>query len=544
MLPKIFVIICLALSYLVNANIASAQDSVKVVTTNKLSQEIAIPFLENAHFTPFHAYFSTTEGKMILYRVQENGLQYLFENESFGQRGPIISSDFRFAYALTNDLQLTVIDPNSLLLVHNVLQLADSPLLVKRFGDRLMVIDASGVTMYSTKIVQDSSTAPEQVVSWQEDGIISAAYVDRTNDSDKQQLWALSATNRLFNYEVKTVDNTFELDLLNSWEITTAQINGLLYANNNLAYAFNSDSNELFRVEGGIAKRIAEFDSAVLSLNSDTERGNSLLAVTASNQLFRVFVEDPLPKKLLLNAGSTIQLFQHFEHYWIRQGNRVYLFDAFLNKAGEVEDTSMACEVEESERWHKQAFDRPKFGEKLRFVHPAGVQFLAQLPLLSGWQRDDLFFELTSKTTNTASLEGQTFVWKPSLTEVGLHQFVAKVFDAQGIQDSIAISFEIRPFNEPPTFLPSRLSSIVVGEEVQISTKAIDPDGLDRMLLRYRAKDLPKGAVLDPVKGIVVWNPKADQVGKHSFQVIASDQYGASSLQTVQMQVIDLTKEQ
>jgi hypothetical protein len=539
MLSKFLAIASLILSALCLSKPVLAQGSLasSPLSASRLSQEIKVPLLKSSHFTPFHAYFSTQDGKMIVYRVQGNGLQYLFENESFAERGSIFHSDYRFAYALNEQLQLTVIDPNSLLLVHNVIQLQNAPLIIKRVNNSLWVVDAVGVSTYPSNITQDSAQLQKKRLDWQGDLAKSAIIAD----DNEQHLWVLHGKSTLSKYLLpETVDGA-EITLIKQWEITENTVNQILFSKQNYLLGFDSSTNELLKIEDGIAKSIAKLDAKISRIMPDEALANSVLVVMENNQLLRISTEDPLPPKLLLNAGAKIQLFPVLDHYWIRQGIRVYLFDAILAENSLIEPIER--DQVQDDATQKLALDLPKFDEPLRFVHPIGEYFMTQLPLISGWGRADLFFELTAKPSNSARLQGQTFVWKPSMSEVGQHNFVAKVFSSQGIQDSLSITFEVRPFNEPPNFLPTRLGTFVVGEEVQISTKAIDPDGLDRMLLRYRAKDLPKGAVLDATKGEVVWTPAADQVGQHSFQVIASDQYGASSLQTVSVQVIDLTKE-
>lgn len=519
-----------------------AQDSLSNLgkSTPKLSQEIAIPFLRNSHFTPFHAYFSTQDGKMIVYRVQDTGLQFLFENEGFAERGEIFSSDYRFAYALNANLALTIIDPNSLLLVHNVLQLAEKPILVKRINDLLLVVHHSQVLAFSANINQDDEQPAQDRVlfTWQDKKILDATI---SNENPKD-LWVLASDSTIGKYEFSEVDEaSIEVVFAEEWKLLGNTISKLLFANNQHLLGVNENTNELIKIEKGLAKTLAKFDSPVTSVLPDLSLAQRFLVTTSADQLFQVSLIDPIPPKLILNAGAPIQLFATFEHFWLRLGNRVSFFDQTLSRISKSKDSLTEAEVKTTDT--QLGEENPVFDSLQRFVHPAGEFFMMQLPLKSGWARKDLFFELQKATSNAAELEGQTFVWKPSLSEVGLHRFTAKVFTSQGIQDSLNITIEVRSFNEPPTFLPSRETKVVAGEEVQISTKAIDPDGLNRMLLRYRAKDLPLGALLDPVNGVITWTPKVDQVGKHRFQVIASDQYGASSLQTISVEVIDLTKQ-
>jgi hypothetical protein len=63
--------------------------------------------------------------------------------------------------------------------------------------------------------------------------------------------------------------------------------------------------------------------------------------------------------------------------------------------------------------------------------------------------------------------------------------------------------------------------TITAGELLTFKISAIDADG---DTLEYTALNLPRGAMIDPLEHIFIWNPEADQVGVYrGIRVIVSD---------------------
>jgi hypothetical protein len=108
--------------------------------------------------------------------------------------------------------------------------------------------------------------------------------------------------------------------------------------------------------------------------------------------------------------------------------------------------------------------------------------------------------------------------------------------------DSSSFSVDIRPFNLPPKFAPFRPVSLPVSEAFSVQFTAIDPDGMEPELVRFVGLDLPTGAQLNEKTGQFEWTPTLQQVGKHEFRVIATDQYGTAASLDVSMTVIDIKR--
>jgi hypothetical protein len=82
--------------------------------------------------------------------------------------------------------------------------------------------------------------------------------------------------------------------------------------------------------------------------------------------------------------------------------------------------------------------------------------------------------------------------------------------------------------------------TLPVGEKFELKLTAVDPDGPDPELIRFIGVDMPSGASIDEATGVFTWSPTIRQVGKHTFRVIATDQFGAAASQDFEMNVIEI----
>ncbi|HLR26754.1 MAG TPA: Ig domain-containing protein, partial [Fodinibius sp.] len=71
---------------------------------------------------------------------------------------------------------------------------------------------------------------------------------------------------------------------------------------------------------------------------------------------------------------------------------------------------------------------------------------------------------------------------------------------------------------------------------------AVDPDGIDKNLIRFIGVNLPKGAAIDESTGTITWTPSVRQTGENTFRVIATDQYGTAASIKVTINVSDSVK--
>ncbi len=142
-----------------------------------------------------------------------------------------------------------------------------------------------------------------------------------------------------------------------------------------------------------------------------------------------------------------------------------------------------------------------------------------------------------------AIIRGQSIYWKPEMNETGRHRFKIIATAPTGQTATESFTVEVRSFNAPPRFIPIRRITIPVGIPYTLPVTAIDPDGMNKNLIRYLGVNLPKGASINEQTGKFKWTPTARQTGESTFRVIATDQYGAASSIDVTIRVIQISPE-
>tara|TARA_B100000900_G_scaffold391604_1_gene386373 strand:- start:403 stop:663 length:261 start_codon:yes stop_codon:yes gene_type:complete len=84
-----------------------------------------------------------------------------------------------------------------------------------------------------------------------------------------------------------------------------------------------------------------------------------------------------------------------------------------------------------------------------------------------------------------------------------------------------------------------------MGDPYTVTYTAMDPEAkhTQKSLIRFLGVDLPEGARLDEKSGEISWIPTEKDLGVHRFKVIATDTYGAASSIQVELNVIDLPRD-
>jgi RHS repeat-associated protein len=88
--------------------------------------------------------------------------------------------------------------------------------------------------------------------------------------------------------------------------------------------------------------------------------------------------------------------------------------------------------------------------------------------------------------------------------------------------------------NTAPVFQTNPVIKAVVGENFRYQAKALDAEG-DKFTYDLVVK--PAGMVVDPVTGLINWRPQVDLVGSQSIILRVTDDLGAVTLQSFQIQV-------
>jgi len=142
--------------------------------------------------------------------------------------------------------------------------------------------------------------------------------------------------------------------------------------------------------------------------------------------------------------------------------------------------------------------------------------------------QDPLTFSVTglsaAATLTPGSVYGTaTLDWTPTLSDVGIYSATIEVTDSGNdnpalmATDSETITLVVRQTNSGPVLTP--VADLTVAEE-QLLTVGLSATDLDNDILTYKATNLPVGAVLDPVAGVLSWTPTLLQAGIYDDIVV------------------------
>lgn len=142
-------------------------------------------------------------------------------------------------------------------------------------------------------------------------------------------------------------------------------------------------------------------------------------------------------------------------------------------------------------------------------------------------------------------VKGQGIYWEPQFNQIGIHRLHVVAQTSTGLLDSTFIQIDITSFNNPPRISPIRRSTLIMGDPYTVTYTAMDPEAKhsQKSLIRFLGVDLPDGARLDEKSGQLSWTPSEKHLGIHRFKVIATDALGAASSVQVELNVIDLPRE-
>lgn len=482
--------------------------------------KLRVEGLKQTVFSGIHAYFLKEDGSMAVYRQKKDSLLFVFENADFGFKGKIIDQDARFAYGYDSQEQrFFIFDPTSLLLTYSAVELTFEPLRVLRQDTTILLLGSeqwasSSLSSPSAferqlrpKFMDDSLKVQryflgfgDQLIGQRQQGDIVA--FDMNIDADTLQ-W--NRVDSLHQFTENALIGYLDKEYLLRWDAKEKR----LHIN---ILAFDTDISFPFPAKPLKTLRLSD--------------GQSFAFLTAEGSLWQWEAASGLRERI--RPGSELNMYVSQGQNWLRNGDRIELMGVEFTPldAAKIDSTAGLAE--------------PAFSTLNRISIPQSQLFLMPLPLEKGFLRPDLEFVLDGPAA--MMVQDRSLLWRPALGDVGLNTMTLYVFSAQGLADSVQIEVDVRPFNSPPVFLPARDRTLVAGEETEIRLAARDPDGIDPNLMRYIGRSMPDGASIDASTAKILWTPRADQVGMHQLEVIATDQYGASSRQQIQLKVVDLKR--
>lgn len=477
-----------------------------------LNRQIDIPNIIDINSSETHLYALSESEGLVVFRTYSDSLQWLYSSTGMQERGHTLDSDIRFAYLYGDSRRLTVIEPTSVLGVYSSTILPSQPLTVERIGFKLFVALNNG-TLGSLNLDTPESVDTDWSLINGETSTVSMV------SDNRNTLYILRSGNELAIYEV----DEDEVDLLSVTSIDR-NVHKIFLTDGELLGADNS-GNIFYINSNGRTQSLSQVSGRVDRILN----WNDTFVVRTANR--EIWVE---------NSSGDFERWKTGE----RSGNYITSSDSQLWIS---ENSAIAPVVEQSVRNDQTSSTPATEAFTLKEIDNIVLPFPRPLILPIEFEGNVDLSQITfsySAPFDNARIRGNTFFWQPTATQTGRHSVTITATEADGNAQSRTFMIDLRSFNAPPQFSPSRPISIVVGEEFDFQISAVDPDGIDQQLIRYLGVDLPNGAQIEEQTGLFRWTPNIRQVGEHRFQIIATDQYGAAASQNYVMNVIELNQEE
>ncbi len=122
----------------------------------------------------------------------------------------------------------------------------------------------------------------------------------------------------------------------------------------------------------------------------------------------------------------------------------------------------------------------------------------------------------------------------------GTYQIVVQVTDSTGLTTDRAFSVVVTETSVAPQLAPLFPRSVVQGQPLTVAASASDADAPAQVLTYSLVGEVPAGAAIDPLTGIVRWTVPSDQSpGDYTLNVRVTDPTGLSADQPLQVSVLE-----
>ncbi len=500
-----------------------------LLASSALSQQLVkdfnhlmeIPGLITIDATPTHFYALSENDGLIVFRVTANGLEWLYSSEGMQRRGNRLQADIRFAYLMGDDNRLTVIEPTSVLGVYSSTTLPFQPNRVARVGDTLFITgSANGLFSLNLNTPESVDSEPERVLN------------DILGDADaigvrafSSQLLVLTDNSEVFQISL----SGDEPELVRTYSISLDAQN-LFIANDVPKVSDRSGRTVELTAAGNIRP--------VFTIGSSIDRllyvDNTYIIRTVDGNVW-VRHRNQMPELVADNPENGNHIAVTRNRLWISDHGMLSPA-SYLSSA---QDNGDEISTEEPQgTFSGQLRLKPIPNQIIPFPRPV----LASVELEGNVPNDGVSFQIRSSAEG-ATIKNQGFYWQPNSRNVGVNRFTIVATTADGQSDEVSFEVDVRAFNMPPRFNPTRPLSIPVGETFELPIRATDPDGIDSGLIRYLGVDLPDGSTLNESTGLFTWTPTRRQEGTHEFQVIATDQFGSAASQNITINVLSISRD-
>lgn len=485
--------------------------------THDITREMEIPDISELESSEAHLYVLSESEGLVVYRAYPDSLQWLYTSTGMQRRGNHLHADIRFAYLYGDSRRLTVIEPTSVLGVYSSTVLPDVPVSTRRIGNNLYIVMRNGVLGSVSLQTPESVDTPPKLVD--PDRFEGRIVNDLATDANRF-LYVLSENNRIDIYQFDSTADQLRLE--ESVELDES-VDKIFFAGNELIGADNDgniyliDSNGRIRLQNKLAYPVDDIsfwmDEAVIRSND----GQLWIGILGGD---------------LTHWKKN----ERAKNFFTVNKNRLYIteFNSIFPVLRSSEETAGEAQSESG----NQTFSIQPI-EQITLPFPKPMLLPVEIQGYAG-NTSDITLSVES-SFNGIKVRGSSLFWQPGASSTGRHQVTVTATTPGGKNTETSFTVDVKPFNSPPRFTPSRVQSLPANEQFELKISAFDPDGTHPELIRYLGVDLPSGASLNEQTGVFTWQPTIRQVGDHQFRVIATDQFGAAASQDYNMQVIEMT---
>ena len=160
------------------------------------------------------------------------------------------------------------------------------------------------------------------------------------------------------------------------------------------------------------------------------------------------------------------------------------------------------------------------------------LKTLSITPVASEPDGDAFYFTINNLPEGASFDSSKGFInWTPTYEESGVYKDITLTViedtDTK-LSASRTFSISVNHVNRPP--IMAQVADTNVAENVMLTfnvKEGEDPDKEDKGKLKYKAENLPEGAVFDPVTRKFTWTPTYEQSGIYTIDFVIEDPVGA-----------------
>jgi hypothetical protein len=476
------------------------------------SQLMNIPNVSAIEASETHLYILSEQDGMAVFRIKPNELQWLYTSSGMQRRGNQLTADVRFAYLSGDTRRLTILEPTSVLGVYSATLLPSKPLASVRLQNKLYV--ALGEQGLGYLSLETPETVDSEITLIPEVGE-NVAVIDLVASPSSNQLFILTGNSKLDVFKSEDDKLTFSNSLNITQRLSDIFIDGdKLWGSTNRGEIFEITANGLGRKVGSVNEQVQKIHFWKNYTFIRTQSGKLWYSKSKGNLI--AWKTDTQAGNFISKSGDKL---------WLVENDKV------TNVAISTVETSIQSDP-------SGPFALQTIPNQI-LTYPNAL--LVGLEIDNGHSANDVKFSIRSRVSD-AAIKKQGLFWQPNPSQIGMNWFTIVGTNSKGETDSTSFTVDVRSFNTPPRFSPTRASTIAVNEPFSIQIQAIDPEEPSSSLIRYIGLDLPEGATINEETGMFTWTPNARQVGEFTFRVIASDQLGAASSQDITLSVLDISR--